>query len=88
MEAPRTLHWDDMICIIRYLKQFPSHGILYRKSGHLRIEGFTNVDWEGSPSNRRSTTGTLLLGKARNRQWLFNLVQRLSIGLWLIQLVN
>lgn len=49
MEAPRTSHWDAMICIIRYL--------LYRENEHLRIKGFTDADWTGSPSDKRSTTG-------------------------------
>jgi hypothetical protein len=31
-------------------------GILYRPNGHLRVEGFTNADWAGSPSDKRSTT--------------------------------
>uniref|UniRef100_A0A2N9F081 Uncharacterized protein n=1 Tax=Fagus sylvatica TaxID=28930 RepID=A0A2N9F081_FAGSY len=32
-------------------------GLFYRSSGHLLIEGYTNADWAGSPSNRKSTTG-------------------------------
>jgi hypothetical protein len=57
MEATRTSHWDAMICIIRYLKKITSCGILYRKNEHLRIERFTNANWTGSSSDKRSTTG-------------------------------
>uniref|UniRef100_A0A2N9IF49 CCHC-type domain-containing protein n=1 Tax=Fagus sylvatica TaxID=28930 RepID=A0A2N9IF49_FAGSY len=32
-------------------------GLIYRSSGHLRIEGYTDADWAGSPSDRKSTIG-------------------------------
>ncbi|KAI5327876.1 hypothetical protein L3X38_027272 [Prunus dulcis] len=32
-------------------------GVLYRKNGHLRIEGFTDADWAGDVTDRRSTSG-------------------------------
>lgn len=31
--------------------------ILYSKRGHLRVEAYTDVDWAGSISCRRSTFG-------------------------------
>ena len=31
--------------------------MFYRASGHLRVEAFTDSDWAGGPSDRRSTTG-------------------------------
>jgi hypothetical protein len=34
-----------------YLKSYPGEGILYSNHGYLRIEGYTDVDWDG-----RSTT--------------------------------
>ena len=39
------------------MKRQPGLGILYRPNGHLKVEGFTDANWAGSPSDRRSTTG-------------------------------
>jgi hypothetical protein len=39
------------------LKRALGLGILYRPNEHLRVEGFTDADWAGSPSNRWSTIG-------------------------------
>ncbi|XP_059638675.1 uncharacterized mitochondrial protein AtMg00810-like [Cornus florida] len=55
--SPRVPHIEAVVCILKYLNGAPGRGLLYRSSGHLRIEGYTDADWAGSPSDRRSTTG-------------------------------
>ena len=30
---------------------------MYKANGHLRVEAYTDADWAGSPSDRKSTTG-------------------------------
>ncbi|XP_058217335.1 uncharacterized mitochondrial protein AtMg00810-like [Rhododendron vialii] len=35
----------------------PGRGLFYRSNGPLRVEVFTDADWAGSPSDRRSTIG-------------------------------
>ena len=57
MTNPRVSHMNVIIHILKYLKNATSHGLLYQSSGHLRIEGYTNANWAGSPSDRKSTTG-------------------------------
>uniref|UniRef100_A0A2N9H562 Uncharacterized protein n=1 Tax=Fagus sylvatica TaxID=28930 RepID=A0A2N9H562_FAGSY len=57
IDDPDTYRRLVVIRILKYLKNAPSRGLFYRSSGHLRIEGYTNADWAGSPSNRKSTTG-------------------------------
>jgi hypothetical protein len=49
MTNPRVPHMNAVIHILKYL--------FYRSSGHLRIEGYTDADCTGSPSDRKSTTG-------------------------------
>jgi hypothetical protein len=39
MEVPRTLHWEVVVHILRYLKRFTGRRILYNKNGNLGIEG-------------------------------------------------
>jgi transposase InsO family protein len=57
MTHPRAPHMEAVIRILKYLKNAPGRGLLYKSSGHLRIEGYTDADWAGSPADRRSTTG-------------------------------
>ena len=57
MKDPRLPHWEAVIRIMRYLKAYPSRGLLYKANGHLRVEAYTDANWAGSPSNRKSTTG-------------------------------
>ena len=57
MKDPRLSHWEAVIRIVRYLKAYLGRGILYKANGHLRVEAYTDVDWAGSSSDRKSTTG-------------------------------
>ena len=57
MSAPHTTHWDAAIRILRYLKGSPGKGLVYSDQGHSRIAAFTDADWAGCPTSRRSTTG-------------------------------
>jgi hypothetical protein len=57
MSSPRTPHWDAIRRILKYLKGAPGLGILYQNHGHHVIEGFTDADYDGDPTSRRSTTG-------------------------------
>ncbi|KAJ9543931.1 hypothetical protein OSB04_023638 [Centaurea solstitialis] len=57
MSSPRTAHWDAVCHILKYLKGAPGYGIKYQNHGHHTIEGFTDADYDGDPTSRRSTTG-------------------------------
>jgi hypothetical protein len=48
---------DVVVRILRYLKSAPGRGLLFSKNGHLEVEGYTNADWAGSISDRKSTSG-------------------------------
>jgi hypothetical protein len=52
LEASRVSHWEAVTRIVQYLKRAHGLGILYRPNGHLRVEGFTDANWAGSPSDR------------------------------------
>ena len=57
LQSPCDNHWDAVIRILRYIKGTPGQGMLYEDRGHTQIVGYTDVDWVGSPSDRRSTSG-------------------------------
>ncbi|RVX19329.1 Retrovirus-related Pol polyprotein from transposon RE1 [Vitis vinifera] len=42
---------------LRYIKSTPGQGVLYENRGHTQVVGYTDADWAGSPTDRRSTSG-------------------------------
>ncbi|KAB2635595.1 reticuline oxidase-like protein [Pyrus ussuriensis x Pyrus communis] len=59
MHSPSLDHMAAVMRILAYLKSAPGKGVLYRKYGHLRIEGFTDADWYQDPRLRPSIEGWL-----------------------------
>ena len=47
-----------------YLKGAEDYGLWYKKGGNLDLKSFTDVDWEESVDDGKSTSGgTFFLGK-------------------------
>ena len=46
-----------MTRIVRYIRGAPGKGLLYEDKGHTQVVGYSDADWAGSPSDRRSTSG-------------------------------
>ena len=55
--SPGPEHFDATFRILRYLKGTPGKGLIFKKRGHLQVEAYTDADWAGSVSDRRSTSG-------------------------------
>ena len=55
MHNPSKDHMNVVIRILRYLKSSPGRGLMFRKHGHLNVEGYSDADWAGS-SYRKSTS--------------------------------
>ena len=47
MHLPGPKHFEAVHRILRYLKETPGKGLLFKKCGHLQIETYTDVDWTG-----------------------------------------
>lgn len=43
--------------ILKYLKHVPRKGLIFKKHGNLRIDGYGDADWVGAAADRRSTSG-------------------------------
>ena len=56
MKNPHLPHWEAVIGIVRYLEAHLGRGLLYKANSHIQ-EAYTDVDWVGSLSNRKSTIG-------------------------------
>ncbi|GAV59104.1 hypothetical protein CFOL_v3_02637, partial [Cephalotus follicularis] len=57
MQAPQKAHWDAAIRILRYLKSAPRKGLIYRPNWHMDLVAYSDADWAGLASDRRSTIG-------------------------------
>jgi len=57
MHTPREPHMEVVYRILRYLKSSPGKGLLFSQHDHLKIEAYTDADWAGSITDRRSTSG-------------------------------
>ena len=58
-----------MIRILRYIKGTPSQGVLYEDKSHTQIVGYCDVDWVGSPADRRSTLEYCVFIKGNLISW-------------------
>lgn len=57
MHDPREPHFAALKRILRYIKGTISHGLQLNKSSNTDLVAYSNADWTGCPSTRRSTSG-------------------------------
>ena len=56
MHCPREVHLQATYSILHYLKGTPGRGILYKRNGNTILEAYTDADYVGSITDRRSTS--------------------------------
>jgi hypothetical protein len=56
MHAPTSVHWTAAKRVLRHLKNYVDHGLIYMKSS-LQLSTYCDSDWAGNPDDRRSTSG-------------------------------
>ena len=59
--APRLTHYAAVLRILRYLKGTLFHGLFYSAQSPLVLRAFSDADWAGDPTDRKSTTGNCFL---------------------------
>ncbi len=59
MQTPQKPHLHAVRGILRYIKYTLHCGIFYETKSQLQVHGYTDVDWAGNVSDRRSTNGFL-----------------------------
>ncbi|XP_057490936.1 uncharacterized mitochondrial protein AtMg00810-like [Actinidia eriantha] len=57
MSAPKSTHYAVTLQILRYIKDIIFHGIHFSSRSSLTLHAYSDADWAGDPTDRRSTTG-------------------------------
>ncbi|GMP98380.1 hypothetical protein CsSME_00046293 [Camellia sinensis var. sinensis] len=57
MHAFHQIHFEAVMRILKYLKSAPGKGLYFSKYDHFRVEAYTDADWVGLVTDRRSTSG-------------------------------
>ncbi|GFY95362.1 hypothetical protein Acr_10g0007470 [Actinidia rufa] len=57
MSAPRSTHYAAVLRILRYVKGTLFHGLHFSSQSSLQLYAYSDADWAGDPTDRRSTTG-------------------------------
>lgn len=57
MHAPSERQMNAVNRILRYFKSAPGKGIMFAKNDRLDIKGYTDSDWAGDNTDRRSPAG-------------------------------
>ena len=61
MASPRSPHYDVVLRILQYLKGAIFDGLLFSSHSSLTLQEYSNTDWVGDPTDRRSITGYCFL---------------------------
>ena len=61
MVAPRSSHYATVLRILRYLKGTIFDGLHFSSHSSLTLQAYSDADWAGDPTDRRSTTGYCFL---------------------------
>jgi len=57
LNSPCDSHWNAVVRILKYIKRAPGKGLVFTDRGHTNIVGYSDADWAGDASDRRSTSG-------------------------------
>ena len=56
MVKPTKLFWKAGKHVLRYPRGTSEYGLWYRRIEGVKLQGFMDADWVGSPSDRKSTS--------------------------------
>eukprot|EP00253_Pinus_taeda_P015249 PITA_15249 len=69
MVNPTKLFWKASKHVLRYLRGTSGYGLWYRQEDEVKLCGFTDADWAGSPMDRRSTSGGIFSIGSTSISW-------------------
>uniref|UniRef100_A0A2N9J5L1 Uncharacterized protein n=1 Tax=Fagus sylvatica TaxID=28930 RepID=A0A2N9J5L1_FAGSY len=83
MSAPRSTHYAAVLRILRYLKGTLFHDLHFSAQSSLTLRAYSDADWAGDPTDRRSTTEAeyrALADTTSELLWLRWLLQDLGVS--------
>ncbi|XP_019439031.1 PREDICTED: uncharacterized protein LOC109344732 [Lupinus angustifolius] len=57
VSSPNTVHWAVVLRILRYLRGTEFQSLLFSSTSSLTLSAYSDADWAGDPTDRKSTTG-------------------------------
>jgi len=57
MSSPNNVHMGVAKKVLKYIRGTADLGILYSKSGGVKLNGYADSDWAGSVDDMKSTSG-------------------------------
>jgi len=55
--SPTIVHWVVVLRILHYLRASQFQSLLFPQSSAFELCAYSDVDWAGDPTDRKSTTG-------------------------------
>ncbi|XP_026384440.1 uncharacterized protein LOC113280018 [Papaver somniferum] len=62
MQNPTNADWSAIKRIIRYLQGTVSYGLQFKRLLFLQLQAYSDADWAGAMTYKRSTSGMIFLG--------------------------
>lgn len=88
MQAPYEEHMEFVNRVLRYLKTTPEEGLIFRKTSKRSIEAYTDSDWVGYVTDKKSTSRyctfvwcDLVTWRSKKQGLLLGVVQKLNTEL-------
>ena len=69
MVKPTKLFWMVGSHVLRYHKGTSQYGLWYRQTDEVKLHGFTDADWVGSPMDKKSTSGGIFSIRSTTVSW-------------------
>ena len=61
MYQHHDINWRESKIILHFVQGANTHGIQYVAKSDLELVGFTNFDWAGDNTDRKSTSGFVFM---------------------------
>ena len=83
MVEPKHVHLVVAKHVMRYLKGMVDYGLSYTRDHEFKLYGYTDSDWAGSVSNRKSTSGGCFSLGSTMISWLSR--KQYSVSLYIVE---
>jgi hypothetical protein len=69
MQQPAKPHLDCIRRTLRYVKATQNYGLFYKADLYIKLEGYTDANWAGRQTDRRSTSGYIFTLTSAGISW-------------------